>query len=85
MHGLWKMLKQREKSCMEILDEALETECLCKTQGEWETCALVILHNNKIPPWQFSSWVKEFVLKGRPKYRNLMVVTRPTNCGRLSC
>ena len=76
---------RREKSRMEILNEALETECSCKMHGEWETYALVTLHNNDIPPLQFSSGVKELLLKGRGKYRNLML-TGPANCPeRLSC
>ena len=72
---------RREKSRMEILNEALETECSCKTHGESEACTLVTLHNNNIPPRQFSSFVKELLLKGRGKYRNLML-TRPANCGK---
>ena len=74
-------MRRREKSRMEILNEALETECSCKTHGAWQTCALVTLHNNDIPPWQFSSCVKELLLKGRGKYRNLML-TGPANCGK---
>ena len=42
---------------MEILNEALETECTCKTHGEWETFALETLHNNDVPPLQFRSYV----------------------------
>jgi hypothetical protein len=66
---------------MEILNEALETECTCKTHGEWETFALGTLHNNDVPPLQFSSYVKELLLKGQGKYRNLML-TGPANCGK---
>jgi hypothetical protein len=43
-------IQRRKKSRMEILNEALETECTCKTHGEWETFALETLHNNDVPP-----------------------------------
>ena len=57
-------MKRREKSRVEILNEALETSCTCKTYGEWDTFALETLYNNDIPPAQFSSCVKELLLKG---------------------
>ena len=51
-------IQRRTKSCMEILNEALETECTCKTHEEWETFALETLHNNDILPLQFSKLLK---------------------------
>ena len=74
-------LKRREKSRMEILNEALESPCSCNNEGEWETYALETLHNNDIPPMPVSSHVKDLLLKGCGKYRNLML-TGPANCGK---
>jgi hypothetical protein len=74
-------LRRRNKSRMDILQEACEAECTCETHGEWEICALEILHNNDIPPHQFAMCVKESLVKGRGKYRNVML-TGPANCGK---
>ena len=65
---------------MEILNGAFESQCSCKNEGEWETCALETLYND-IPPLQFSTYAKELLLKGCGKHRNLML-TGPTNCGK---
>ena len=83
----WEMIKadetlrRRNKSRMDILQETYETECTCEVDGEWETCALEILHNNDIPPMQFAMCVKEALVKGRGKYRNAMLAG-PANCGK---
>lgn len=74
-------LRRRNKSRMDILQEAYDTECTCEVDGEWETCALEILHNNDIPPQQFAMCVKEALVKGRGKYRNAMLAD-PANCGK---
>ena len=74
-------LKRRKKSRMDILQEAYEAECTCESHGEWQACALEILHNNDIPPQQFAKCVKESLVKGRGKYRNVML-TGPANCGK---
>ena len=74
-------LRRRNKSRMDILQEVYKTECTCEADGEWDTCALEILHNNDILPQQFAMCVKEALMKGRGKYRNVMLAG-PANCGK---
>ncbi|CAB4033143.1 Hypothetical predicted protein [Paramuricea clavata] len=74
-------LRRRNTSRIDILQEAYEAECTCETHREWEICALEILHNNDIPAHQFAMCVKESLVKGRGKCRNVML-TGPANCGK---
>jgi predicted ATPase with chaperone activity len=80
MENAEETMRQKEKSRTEILNDAFESQCSCKNEGEWETCALETLYND-IPPLQFSTYAKELLPKGRSKHRNLML-TGPTNCGK---
>lgn len=81
MENAEETMRRREKSRMVILQEAYDGECTCQTHREWETCALEILHNNDIPPQQFGAYVKDSLMRGRGKYRNVML-TGPANCGK---
>ena len=74
----WEMIKADETLRSRI---DIRTECTCEADGEWEACALEILHNNDLPPQQFSMCVKKALAKGRGKYRNVMLAG-PANCGK---
>ena len=81
MENAEETMRRREKSRMVILQEAYGGECTCQTHREWETCALEILHNNDIPPRQFGASLNNSLMRGRGKYRNVML-TGPANCGK---
>ena len=73
--------RRKEKTRIEILQEACDERCCCSPEGEWELCALEVLHSNDIPPQQFANSVKDLLKNGRGKYRNVML-TGPTNCAK---
>lgn len=83
----WEMQSAQEahirqsKTRIELLNEARHGECICITKEEWHSCALQLLANNSIAVENFSNCVKELLVKGRGKFRNIML-TGPANCGK---
>ena len=49
--------------------------------GNWYDCAKEILDKNGLTVEYFSEVVRKLLIKGRGKYRNLML-TGPANCGK---
>ncbi len=83
----WKMKEasstlQREKtSRMELIRKVANGECAKACEGRWLECAKEVLVNNKVHPILFAAAVRELLLLGRGKYRNIIIVG-PTNCGK---
>ena len=48
---------------------------------DWHNCALQLLANNNIAVDNFAGCAKELLVKGRRKFRNVML-TGPANCGK---
>ena len=65
MHKAQETLRRREKCRIDLLREAASEECICRIQGQWEVCALEVLHVNDVPPQQFRESVKVLLEKGR--------------------
>ena len=74
-------LERSKKTRIELLEEAGNSDCVEGCNGERLICAKEILQNNGVPIQLFSRAVKELLLKGRGKNRNLLI-TGPTNCGK---
>ncbi len=70
-----------KKSRLEILQEAGERECTCNPNENWLLSASALLEKNGILHDTFASSVRELLIKGRGKYRNIML-TGPANCGK---
>ena len=83
----WKMQEacsavQRENaSRMDLIRKAANDECPSTCRGEWSTCAEEVLVRNKVHPILFAAAMRELLLFGRGKYRNIIIVG-PTNCGK---
>lgn len=83
----WEMKEAKEtldrskKTRMEILQEALDSDCVTGCNGLWYYCACQVLDRNGIAKSSFANAVKELLEKGRGKYRNLMIVG-PANCAK---
>lgn len=73
--------ERKQKSRMELIQEAQEGECICVPELQWYTCASELLTSNGISCDTFAKCVKELLEKGRGKFRNIML-TGPANCGK---
>ena len=83
----WKMrkasltLERQKASRMDLIREAVRGDCVPSCYGAWLQCAKEVLINNKVHPILFAHSVRELLVLGRGKYRNVIVVG-PTNCGK---
>ena len=59
---------------MELLKEAKQRECVEGCDGQWQICAEEILANNSVPLQVFRDAVRHLLIKGRGKYRNIMII-----------
>ena len=74
-------LARSKKTRLELLQEAKEKECMEGCGGLWKICAEEILANNLVPLQVFHDAVCDTLIKGRGKYRNIMI-TGNANCGK---
>lgn len=74
-------LARSKKTRLELLQEAKEKECTEGCDGLWKICAEEILANNQVPLQVFRDAVCDLLIKGRGKYRNIMI-TGNANCGK---
>ena len=73
-------LKRSQKTHMEILQGFLEVECVVGGIKQWLSMAKDILRRNSIPEADFTEAVQSLIVKGRGKYRNILL-KGPANCG----
>ena len=66
---------------MQLLREAKDGECVAECNGKWVQCAEEVLHNNGISVPVFRDAVTNPLIKGRGKYRNILIVG-PANCAK---
>ena len=64
---------------MELISSFADAMCTC--EGEWLACAIEVLALNKIERNTFTFAVRDSLVNGRGKYRNVMLVG-PTNCAK---
>ena len=83
----WRMkeaaavLKCQKASRIDIIREAAAGTCVENCEGLWLRCAEEVLVNNKLHPILFAAAVRDILILGRGKYRNVMIVG-PTDCGK---
>ena len=70
-----------KKTHIELLQEVKEKECTEGCDGLWKICAEEILANNQVPLQVFRDAVCDLLIKGRGKYRNIMI-TGNANCSK---
>jgi len=81
MENAGQLLQRQKKSRMDILQEALESDCIQDCNGQWKTYAVETLQNNHIHVQYFANKIKNALVEGRGKMRNILVVG-PANCGK---
>ena len=69
------------KSRMEILCEKLGDDGCPGCDKLWLNCAMEVLRNNKVHPFIFAAALRDLLINGRGKFRNLLIIG-PTNCGK---
>ena len=74
-------LERNQKTRMEILQGFLQEECVSTCNKKWLTIAKDILQRNSIPEAYFTEAVRNLLIKGRGKYRNILL-KGPANCGK---
>ena len=66
---------------MDLLKTKLEEGCIEGCNELWLQCALEVLSNNHIHPYVYATAVRDAIINGRGKFRNIMIIG-PTNCWR---
>ena len=83
MEGAQKTLeRQQNKSRIEVLEEARVRECVKRCNGQWLSCAPEVLQHNGVEEGYFAGCVYELLEKGHGKYRNIMIVSAASSCGK---
>ena len=83
----WKLeeslstLEREKSSRMELIKAALDGDCVPRCSKQWIESAKQVIKQNHINIHVFSSALRELLIKGRGKWRNLMIVG-PANCGK---
>lgn len=87
LHRSWKIenamasKKREDTTRMEIVTNALHTECKEGCSGQWLACAKEVLTNNKINPYVFADAIRSAISCGRKKGNNIMLVG-PGDCAK---
>ena len=81
MKGASSTLEREKTSRMDMIRKAASVECATACEGRWLECAQEVLVKNKVHPIVFAAALRELLLLGRGKYRNIIIVG-PTNCGK---
>ena len=74
-------LTRTKMTRMEILQEFLKEECVVGCSKQWISIAQDILRRNSITEADFTEAVRNLLVKGRGKYRNILL-KGPANCGK---
>ncbi len=83
----WKLeeslstLEREKSSRMELIKAALDGDCVPRCSKQWIEGARQVIKQNHINVHVFSYALRELLMKGRGKWRNLMIVG-PANCGK---
>lgn len=83
----WRMqqastkLHRRTIGRMERLRTLANDTCVEDCNENWFQCATEVLRENKVHPFVFAEAMRNLLVNGRGKYRNVLIVG-PTNCGK---
>lgn len=70
-----------QKSRLQLLSEAYDSECASECQGRWMECGLTLLRHNEIPLSSYCDVIYKALQLGRGKYRNVYIFG-PANTGK---
>ena len=66
---------------MELILRNAQGFCIDGCNGQWLACAQEVLQNNQVHPIIFAAAMHDLLMKGRGKFRKVMIVG-PANCGK---
>ena len=81
----WKMkgaayeMERENTSRLDVISKAATESC--DAECIWLASALEVLQFNSINACEFAGYIKELLIKGRGKWRNVMIIG-PTNCAK---
>ena len=87
IENAWQMqsaeyeIQRAKKSRIELLRECGDGDCVEGCNGLWLKCAFEVLNNNYVHPIGFAAAVRNLLINGRGKFRNIMIIG-PANCGK---
>ena len=64
---------------MELIRKNAQVSCIEGYNGRWLACAKEVLQNNQVHSVAFAAVMRDLLIKGRGKFRNIMFVG-PANC-----
>lgn len=81
LHDAEETVARKVTSRMDVIRTAFRTQCVDGCDRQWLKCAREVLEANLIHVGGFAQAVRELLIKGRGKKRNLILVG-PANCGK---
>ena len=87
LSNAWKMessaatLARKATTRMEVVRKCATEDCMEGCNGEWLVCAEQVLTQNKVHPVVYASALRDLLVKGRGKNRNIMIVGS-VNCAK---
>lgn len=87
LENTWKMqesvakLSQQAIPRMQSVRHCASQECVAGCGGKWLRCAVQVLEQNKVHPIVFAQALRDLLVKGRGKFRNVLIIG-PANCGK---
>ena len=67
------VMLEKSKKRMDYLEDCLRKPCVEGCDEDWIHCAVEVLHLNKIPIATYATAMKEAIIKGRGKRRNIFL------------
>ena len=74
-------LARKATTRMEVVRKCATEDCVEGCNGEWLVCAEQVLIQNKVHPVVYASALRDLLVKGRGKNRNIMIMG-PANCAK---
>lgn len=81
MHSASAQLHRNATPRMQLIREHAEKDCIPECDGQWLRCATEVLRNNNLHPFVFADALRDLLVKGRGKFRNILIVG-PANCAK---
>ena len=81
MEAATKTIEKQNILRMDVIRSCEQNDCVEGCSGEWFECANEVLTQNKIHPVIFAEAMRESLIKGRGKFRNIMIIG-PANCAK---
>ena len=68
------LIVQSKTTGMELIQKNVQGSCIDGCNGQWLACAQEVLQNNQVHPIIFAAAMRDLLIKGTGKFRNIMIV-----------